>query len=347
MIESANIKIKNIYYMLSYAFRILTEKNYAKCESEEFENATDLLAEILIKGVTLQLKRGLGREYIEYTEAINSVRGKIDIQYSIKSQSFIKKQAICIYDEFSNDFPMNQILKTTMKKLLSTNISKNRKIKLRKLLMYFGEIKAIEVRQINWKINYNKNNQTYQMLINICWLILNSLIQSTTKGNKKIQTFEDDQAMCKLYEKFILEYYKKEYPKLQVSSSQIPWALDDSNNNMLPCMQSDIMIKSQKKVLIIDAKYYGKTLNNRFNKKTIHSANLYQIFTYVKNFDYEKTGNTAGLLLYAKTNEIEYPKEDYKMSGNKISVDTVDLNQDFNKIKKALNSIVEKYFELN
>ena len=65
--------------------------------------------------------------------------------------------------------------------------------------------------------------------------------------------FLDEQRMCRLYEKFILEYYKKHYPKLTVSASQIPWALDDGIGDMLPVMQSDIHLQKENTVLIIDA----------------------------------------------------------------------------------------------
>lgn len=46
--------------------------------------------------------------------------------------------------------------------------------------------------------------------------------------------------MCRLYEKFILEYYSRHYPALSVSASQIPWSLDDGVGTVFPVMQSDI-----------------------------------------------------------------------------------------------------------
>ena len=73
-------------------------------------------------------------------------------------------------------------------------------------------------------------------------------------------------------------------------------------------MQTDITLSSKDKhqVLIIDAKYYGHTTQKQFGAHTLHSGNLYQIFTYVKNKEYElrNTDHTvAGMLLYAKTDE--------------------------------------------
>ena len=86
----------------------------------------------------------------------------------------------------------------------------------------------------------------------------------------------------------------------------------------------------------------------RFNKRTFHSGNLYQIFTYVKNKEaqlQEKPHEVAGMLLYAKTDEDIVLDNEYRMSGNRISVKTLDLNQDFEKIRKQLDQICTEYFE--
>ena len=79
-----------------------------------------------------------------------------------------------------------------------------------------------------------------------------------------------------------------------------------------------------------------------FDTRTLHSHNLYQIFTYVKNMDATSSGNVSGLLLYAKTDEDIVPDCDYTMSGNRISVKTLDLNTDFADIAKQLNEIAER-----
>lgn len=341
------IRIKNIYYMLSYAFQVLNEQGYKQIKTEEFENTAELCAAILIKGVTSQIKRGLGKEYILQTESLSTVRGKIDLSSSIKDQTIIKKQLVCSYDEFSVNSYMNRIIRTTMELLLRSNISKPRKKELRKLLVFFGEVKPLEINSIDWRIQYNRNNQTYQMLISICFLIVKGLLQTTSDGTTKLMDFLDEQRMCRLYEKFILEYYKKEFPKLKVTASQIPWDLDDDESDMLPVMQSDIMLSDKKKTLIIDAKYYSRTMQVQYDVHTLHSGNLYQVYTYVKNLDRDRTGNVSGMLLYAKTDEVMLPHNSYKMGGNKISVDTLNLDCEFDEIRQKLNVIAKQHFDFD
>lgn len=333
--------------MLSYAYQTLKEDKYRKIATEEFENTTDLFSEILIIGVSHQIKQGLVKDYVDVTETTSSVRGKINITESIKEQSIIKRQLNCTYDEFSVNCYLNQIIKSTMNLLLKSEIPIKNKKKLKNILMYFREVDLIDVKNIDWKIRFDRNNQTYRMLIGICYLTINGLLQTKKKGEIKLMDFLDEQSMHRLYEKFILNYFIKEHPEIKASASQINWQLDDGNDFMLPKMQSDVYLEYENKILIIDAKYYSHTTQSYWGVNTVHSDNLYQIFTYVKNKQLEFQGNdieVSGMLLYARTTESIQPDNKYMMSGNKISVKTLDLNREFNEIKNQLDNIVFEHF---
>lgn len=187
----------------------------------------------------------------------------------------------------------------------------------------------------------------WRMLVSICQLIIEGMLITTDAGDYRLASFVDEQRMCRLYEKFILEYYTRHYPALSVRASQIPWSLDDGVGTMLPVMQSDIHLQRGNTVLIIDAKYYSNTTQVQFDKHTLHSNNLYQIFTYVKNRSYqfgEKENTVSGMLLYAKTEEEIQPDNVYQMHGSQISVKTLDLNLPFAEIASQMDRIVETHF---
>lgn len=343
------IPIQNIYYMLSYAFRTLTKQGYREMSTEKFSNTADLMTEILIAGISQQLKRGLGRAYIEQMEDIPVIRGRVNITESVKRQTMINRKLSCVYDDFSVNNSKNRIIKSTALLLLRADVAKQRKSRLRKLLVYFDKVELIDLRTVDWNIHYDRNNQTYRMLISICYLVVKGLLQTQVDGKTKIMDFLDDQQMYHLYEKFILEYYKKEYPYITTNASQIKWQLDDGMGYMLPKLLSDITLEYDNKVLIIDAKYYSRIMQNRYEKETIRSANMFQIFTYVKNKEAElkdKPHEVAGMLLYAQTDNGTQPEYRYQMSGNIISVKTLNLNCDFEDIRRQLDSIVTDYFEL-
>ena len=74
----------------------------------------------------------------------------------------------------------------------------------------------------------------------------------------------------------------------------------------------------------------------------LNDDNMYQIFTYVKNYDKSNTGNVSGILLYAKTDETVLPDEKpFKIGGNTFSVKTFDLNTEFSEISNQLNEIIK------
>ncbi len=346
-----NIFIKNVYYMLSYAFQVLKQSNFEDVATEDFDNIHNLFAAILGKGIGQQLKQGLFREYINRNEDIPVLRGKIDINGTIRNQIAHRQVLTCEYDELSENNLFNQILKTTVLLLIrSNNVDKEYKDILKKEMLFFSGVEAIEPLSVSWtNIRFNRNNQTYRMLISLCQLIIEGMLLTTEEGEHRLASFFiDEHLMCRLYEKFLLEYYRKEYPQIQATASQIPWALDDGHRTMLPIMQSDVMLSYQDAVLIIDAKFYSHTLQTHYSN-TIHSGNLYQIFTYVKNKEAELAPSphkVSGMLLYARTDETVQPDESYSMSGNRIDVRTLDLNCDFLEIKAQLNHIAEEFFGL-
>ena len=116
---------------------------------------------------------------------------------------------------------------------------------------------------------------------------------------------------------------------------------------ILQHMQTDIFLRYKEKTLIIDTKYYGKTMQKQYDSYTLHSNNLYQIFTYVKNKDAqfgEKPHEVSGMLLYARTDETLQPNNTYWMNGNRIVVQTLNLDCEFSEISKQLNEIAETFF---
>ena len=330
--------------MLAYAFSILKQSVYEDIEKERFDNIHNLFAAILAKGIGLQLKQGLYREYQSKYEDLPVLRGKIDVPGTIANRFAHKRMLSCEYDELSENNLLNQILKMTGLLLIKhADVENAYKNDLKNKLLFFSRVDSLDPTSVKWPtIRFQRNNQAYRLLISICQLVIEGMLLTTERGEHKLASFFDEQHMSRLFERFILEYYIKEYPEVKARASQIPWALDDNVRTMLPIMQSDIVLTGSERVLIIDAKFYARSTQSRYNVHTVHSNNLYQIFTYVKNMAVnlgEKSHEVSGMLLYAQTEDAVQPDVTYNMSGNRISVRTLDLNRDFSEIANQLNAI--------
>lgn len=351
MIKDKSIFIKNVFYMLSYSFQDLRPDREEDVAGEEFEHIHDLFAAILAKGITRQLKRGLHREYLSHTEDLGTLRGKIDLPGTVRNRLTRRQSLSCEYDELSVDHLMNRVLKTTAMVLLRHGaVSEQRRDELRRPLLFLTEVTEVDPASIRWaSIRFTRNTQSYRILLSICQLVLEGMLQTTERGELRLMSFLKPKNMARLFEKFILEYYAAECRLARASSPQIKWALDDGVGTMLPTMQSDIVLSRDNCFLIIDAKYYSRSTQARWGKHTIHSQNLYQIFAYVKNKEAELAAKgvphtVSGMLLYAKTDQDVQPDGDYQMSGNQIAVRTLDLGKPFAEIRAQLDAIAAAHF---
>lgn len=345
MTEDKGILIRNIYYMLAYAFQELRQNNYAEIEGEKFEDIYDLFAEILARGVAYQLKQGLYREYTPTNESMQTVRGKININGTIANKMRNKNLIDCDYDILSENNIYNQVIVTTSMILIRhSEVKKEKKARLKQLMLFFHNVQAIDVHAIHWDaLRFDRNNSSYRMLMYICYFVINEWLMTTEEGKYKMREFSDEH-MNRLFEKFVLAYYKKHHSELKPCVAQIDWNIEQekSTTNILPIMQTDILLTMGERTLIIDTKYYSHSMQKQYDKSSIHSNNLYQMHTYVTEYDTEHTGKVDGMLLYAKTKEDIEPDGQMQLkNGNTIYFRTLDLNQEFAGICNRLEYLIE------
>ena len=343
MTEDKGILIRNIYYMLAYAFQELRQNNYAEIEGEKFDDIYDLFAEIMARGISYQLKQGLYREYVERNETMQTVRGKIDINGTILNRMRNNQKIVCNYDELSENNIYNQILLTTATTLIKhSDVKKEKKAKLKQLMLFFQNVQPVDIHTIRWNaLRFDRNNRNYRMLLYLCYFIINEWLMTTEDGRFKMHGFSDDH-MDRLFEKFVLEYYKKHHSKTKAAT--IKWNIveDATDTSVLPIMKTDIFLSLGQRTLIIDTKYYTNIMRQYYGREKLREGHLYQINTYVTQYDKNHLYNVDGMLLYAKTKEDDIDDKNITLQdGYKLYIRSLDLNSDFESIKKRLDSFIK------
>jgi 5-methylcytosine-specific restriction enzyme subunit McrC len=103
-------------------------------------------------------------------------------------------------------------------------------------------------------------------------------------------------------------------------------------------MQTDISATRPGEYLIIDAKFYRQTLGKFFDVEKVHSANLYQMTSYLMNAPTESGVEAEGMLIYPKVDR--ELRERYDILGRKISVYTVNLEAPWWAIDKEIRALM-------
>lgn len=343
---ATKIPIQNIYYLLCYAWNKLEERDVVNVSGIDTTNLVDLFAKVLLGGMNHLFKRGFDRGYLLFSEDTSALKGKFSFNNTIKRNLLIKAQVHCEYDELSYNILHNQIIKSTIWELISIeSIDKTLRKELIGLYRRLHEIDDIKLAGALFnRVQLHQNNSFYDFLLKICELVYDNLLISEEPGKSKFRDFLRDEGQMKyLFEEFIRKFYIIEAPHYHVAREDINWnlkALDAISDSYRPKMQTDISIKSDTSKMIIEAKYYKETLTEHFDKEKIHSNNLYQIFAYLKNIEAKDdiSKQCTGLLFYPTVDkEINL---NYMMSGHKLMIRTINLNQPWQQIHKSMLEIL-------
>lgn len=341
-----HIPIENIYYLLCYAWNKLDAKDRISVAVDDKTELLDLFAKILINATKILLKRGVDRNYVNYTSEIPGIKGKLELSQTIKRNLHLKQRTMSNYDEFSANVPINEILVSTLNRLIRTrDLNRELKGEIKKILWMFADIDQIEIKSSLFKtIRLNRNNRFYGLILNVCQMVHENSQLTEQPGTWKFMDFtRDKRKMSQLFEAFVCNFYKVEQSDYDVKREDIRWQFSSSINEsfqFLPKMQTDITLENKTSKIIIDTKYYRETMAINYDKERIHSSNLYQLFSYIINQQDNNpvTRRATGILLYP-TIERDLDLH-YKYDDHNIYIKTVNLNAHWKKIEERLKQII-------
>jgi 5-methylcytosine-specific restriction enzyme subunit McrC len=195
------------------------------------------------------------------------------------------------------------------------------------------------------RVVIHRNNRFYAFRIEVCRVLHQCLLVSQTPGQYRFRDFTDNEpAMSRLFQKFVLNFYKREQRDFWVSAKKIAWIdvqADERDRQFLPEMQTDVTLTSPERVVVIDTKYYASSLQvSQFGTATVHSANLYQILTYLRNPGKvsPEAPSIEGVLLYPVVQQ--HFDLCFCIHGHPVRIATVDLNQPWTGIRTRLLELI-------
>jgi len=340
------IPIKNIYYLLLYAWDALEQIDTHAVAAEPETQILDLLAAVLNHGIDRLLRQGLHRAYLLRQETIPGVRGKLDVSATVKADLLRRARTVCEFDELSHDVLHNRILKVTLHNLLQTNgLDVRLREPLRATWHRLHEVAEISLTDRTFRrVQFHRNNRLYRFLMDVCHLLHEYLVPNKCTGQFTFRNLlRDKKRMRVLFERFIRNFFRRHAEGYAVEAEPLRW--EDTTGSaqdlaLLPGMRTDVSLRRPGLVLVIDAKYYGETLQEYRGRATIRSAHLYQLFAYLKNvaLKTEHDSEVEGLLIYPLTTRpIELT---VRIQGHRVRVYTLNLNQHWPQIHADLLALL-------
>lgn len=342
--------MQNLMYMLSYTNQI--EINNVGLGLLGKENDGFIEAYIAIFADTLFRrirKFGATKKYMNFSENLNFVRGRIDFSRNVLNSAFNQSKVFCDYSDLTENNPINIAFKyvaTSLSKLTQNQNNYNTLVKC------IGLLEGIDTRYVNSeelsKQTVPMRDTNFVALINLTKMFLNHLRPSFAnkrENNVFVLLFD----MNSLFEEFIYKLLKRNEARFDIKvkfqkGKRLVTAVrefDDSSewdSKSLFNTFTDIVIETRdKKILIIDTKY--KLIENSKSHFGISNPDVFQLLTY-KTL-HNSSGGLANVALLYPENKDRIQKE-FRINSesfNSFIAFTVNLSID---MKKNINSLVDE-----
>lgn len=281
------VPLTNLFAMLEYAydlksFRFLEGWNQCESLNDFYERLADILACRIID----RTRQGLYRTYIDKTERLTCLRGRLSVARQIHRPWDVKLQ--CRYQEQTADIEDNQILLWTLRQIIHHGIVRE-KVSINVRQAYHALHRTISVESFSAQDctgrTYHRLNDDYQTLHALCRFFLDQTGPSLQQGDRRMLPFLVN--MNQLFESFVAAWLKAHSHRLldhglKVTAQETA-RLSDSLKFQIDLVLSDAITGVTRYVL--DTKY--KT------PKSPSSSDVQQAIAYA-----EIKNTTEAVLIY-------------------------------------------------
>ncbi len=350
------IPIRNLWYMLLYAWNEYPiTKDWSMEDVEAAPTLDALLAAILSKLIQQRMRIGLGRAYIDHHQAIQGIRGRLDFTESLKRRTFDHGQAFCEFQQFSANSQKNQIIRSTLARLVQVgNFGADQqradelRHNLRRLTRALDDIDLIELKlDLIRRQQFGRNDGDYRLMMAICGLILERQMPTEATGWHHLPALNRQALILhKVYESFVANFYRLHLRHYSVKAqSHLSWNTR-KENAFLPIMKPDLILQEKRtgEMIVLDTKFTAKSLSeNLWGKQLFDSSHLYQMYAYLHTQESLSVQHhkAAGVLLYPAIHG--KLSEQIEWENHIIGVESLDLAVQWEEIEKRLFEIVDTY----
>ncbi len=346
------IPIRNIWHMLVYAW--LEPGVRYRLAADEVESAPSLdalFARLLAEAIQQRMRLGLGQAYVDQTQTIRGIRGRVNFAESLKRHTFENGEAECDFQEYSVNEPRNQVLRSTLLKLVQAGVlgadpvqAEALRRRLRWLVRNLDGVDLIELdpRAVR-RLALAQNDHDYRFMLAICELVLLHLMPADNAGDRPVPGLDREALVLhRIYERFVAGFYRFHLKSWEVrAQKRLDWHADLANEH-LPAMIPDVVLTQRNtgRVILLDTKFTAESLvDNRWGKPVYDSSHLYQMYAYLRSQEEQSQAHrqAAGILLYPAIHA--QGSERLEVQGHEIRIEWLDLAAAWQEVEKQLLKI--------
>ena len=308
------VPIRNVFQMLAWAYDLEEIRVVEELVGlEAVEDIYDHLALMLAQRVLRRARQGLHRDYLERTDRLPYVRGRIDVRAAIQQSWRIEVPST--WREHTVDIPDNQLLLWTLDRIARSGRSHERALgqvrRAYRALQGSVSLHPFRAADCGGRL-YSRLNEDYRLLHALCRFFLEYTGPTHHRGERAMLPFLVD--MAPLFERFVAAWLGAHLPPELRLRVQEHITVD----GVQPSFRIDLSIEDRhtgRTLQVLDTKYKaaGKVV----------AADVAQVVTYA-----ELKGAPGATLVYPTPLEVPL---DVEIGGIQVRSGIVDLADDLDE----------------
>lgn len=322
---------RNLVAMLSTAYGLEVSVGEAASVATQRFGLLEFLVRLFVNRLFAELHRGLVRRYEKREENLSVVRGRVLIGEQIRRNILAPERFYCGFEEFTEDNPLNRVLKAALRLLLAFSRNVDNQRSLAELLLAFEGVADIERRNLPWKeIKIDRLNARYVPCLNLASLFLRQTPPDVTAGSAGgLSVFFD---MNVLFEEYVGRIAAKVLRPLgfdvRLQEGRRYLVYDEVADRDAFLLKPDIVGRiGQQAVWIIDTKW--KELSAEEAREGVSQADMYQMYAYARRYECPDVvlmyPHHAGLGAASGVRRTYSLRGDDEQNAARVRVATVDL----------------------
>lgn len=174
---------KRLVHMLAVVLDLKIDLGAVTDLDWQRETLLEILIRIFCVKLTMALRKGMPRRYVEREEDLPTLRGRIDITRQFTRYAVNPSRLACRFDLLSEDMALNRIMKAAVTQLLRVSRRGANQQCLRELAFVYVDIADVPVSVLRWDdVVIDRTNRSWQELFAMARLFLLDHYQTTTGG---------------------------------------------------------------------------------------------------------------------------------------------------------------------
>jgi 5-methylcytosine-specific restriction enzyme subunit McrC len=338
--------------MLLYAWDLARFKGSMSLDVERAPDLDALLASILVRLMSQRIRIGLARGYVSENREMRGIRGRVDLQSSLKRSDYLRNSLHCRFQDLTIDVPKNQIVRTTLFWLhrsgrLGIKSEKTEMLRnqIRRLVRMMEGVSFVEVLPEGGRtMQFSRSESDYGVMLKICEVLSWGGMPTEAEGrHRHLAISRDETVLHMVFEKFVSNFFKLHLDGWDVAAqSSMNWPLERPHSYM-PAMVPDLVLRDRRsgRIVVLDTKFTAASLlENQWGSQKFDPGHIFQLYGYLRSQEERSQAHrhAEGILLYPQARGTL--NETIPIQGHAVRLCTLDLAKPWEEIAQSLTNLI-------